>query len=147
MQQEKDFTTSILVNKTPPEVFSDINNVRDWWQGEIKGDTERLNQEFTYQMSDVHFSKQKIVESIPGKKIVWQVTGSNLSFVDKADEWTGTTIEFDIQPTGKKTKVTFTHHGLVPSVECYDACSGGWADVIGKSLFSYISTGKGVDVF
>jgi Activator of Hsp90 ATPase homolog 1-like protein len=147
VKQEKDFTTAILVDKSSTEVFNDINNVRGWWQGEIKGKTEKLNDEFTYQMSDVHFSKQKIVESIPGKKIVWQVTDSKLSFVDKTAEWSGTTIEFDIQPGEKKTKVTFTHHGLVPAVECYDACSGGWSDVIGKSLFSYISTGKGVDVF
>ena len=147
MKQEKDFTTSILVDKSPTEVFNAINNARGWWQGEIKGSTQKLNEEFSYQMADVHFSKQKIVESIPDKKIVWQVTDSNLSFVNKTDEWTGTTVEFDIQPEGKKTKVTFTHYGLTPSVECYDACSGGWADVIKKSLFSFISTGKGVDVF
>ncbi len=147
MKQEKDFSTSILVDKSPTEVFNAINNVTGWWQGEIKGNTEKINDEFTYQMSDIHFSKQKIVESIPYKKIAWQVTDSNLSFVNKTDEWTGTTIEFNIQPEGKKTKVTFTHHGLAPTVECYGACSGGWANVIEKSLFSYISTGKGVGVF
>ncbi|MEO6637294.1 MAG: SRPBCC domain-containing protein [Ginsengibacter sp.] len=147
MKQQKDFTTSIIVDKSPTEVFGAINNVRGWWQGEINGDTEKIDDEFTYQMGDVHFSKQKIVESIPDKKIVWQVNDSNLSFVTRADEWTGTTIEFDIEHEGKTTKITFTHHGLVPAVECYSACSGGWAGVIEKSLYSYISTGKGVDVF
>ncbi len=147
MKQEKDFTTSILVDQSPTEVFAAINNARGWWQGEIKGNTEKLNDEFTYQMGDVHFSKQKIVESIPGKKIAWQVTDSNLSFVSKTGEWTGTTIEFDIQREEKKTKITFTHHGLVPTIECYGGCSGGWAKVIEKSLYSFISTGKGVDVF
>lgn len=147
MKQEKDFTTSILVDNSPAKVFAAINNVRGWWQGEIKGSTEKLNDEFTYQMPGVHFSKQKIVESIPGKKILWQVTESNLSFVNKTDEWTGTTIEFDIQPEGEKTKIIFTHHGLVPTIECYGGCSGGWAKLMEKSLNSFISTGKGVDVF
>ncbi|MDQ6762654.1 MAG: SRPBCC domain-containing protein [Bacteroidota bacterium] len=145
--KNKNYQTSITVDAGPGEVFAAINNVRGWWKGEIKGSTDKLNDEFTYQMGDVHFSKQKIVEMIPNKKIVWQVTESNLSFVDKKEEWTGTTIEFDIQPEGKKTKITFTHHGLVPAVECYGACSGGWNGVIEKSLYSFISTGKGVDVF
>jgi hypothetical protein len=147
MGQEKDFITSILVDKSPAEVFDAIKNVRGWWQGEIKGDTEKLNDQFTYQMETFHFSKQKIVELIPNNKVVWQVTESDLSFVSKTDEWTGTTIEFDIEPQGNKTKLTFTHHGLVPSFECYGGCSGGWVKVIGKSLFSFINTGKGVDVF
>ncbi|HUR12285.1 MAG TPA: hypothetical protein VM012_12995, partial [Flavitalea sp.] len=97
MNQKKDFTTSILVDKSPREVFDAVNNVRGWWQGEIKGNTEKLHDEFTYQMKTFHFSKQKIVESIPGKKVVWQVTESNLSFISKTDEWTGTTIQFDLQ--------------------------------------------------
>ena len=125
MKKEKDFTTSIVVDKSPTEVFNAINNVRGWWQGEIKGNTEKLNDEFTYQMQDIHFSKQKIVELIPDKKVVWLVTESNLSFVDKTDEWTGTKIDLNIQPEGKKTKLTFTHHGLVPAFECYGGCSGG----------------------
>ncbi len=145
--KKENYQTTITVDASAEKVFAAINNVRGWWQGEIKGSAEKLNDEFTYQMGDVHFSKQKIVEMIPNKKIVWQVTESNLSFVDKKEEWTGTTIEFDIQPEGKKTKITFTHHGLVPAVECYGACSGGWAGVIEKSLYSFISTGKGVDVF
>ncbi len=145
--KKENYQTTISVDASPEEVFAAINNVRGWWQGEIKGSTEKLNDEFTYQMGDVHFSKQKIVELIPNKKIVWQVRESNLSFVDKKDEWTGTTIEFDIQPEGKKTKVIFTHNGLVPTIECYGGCSGGWAKLMEKSLYSFISTGKGVDVF
>ena len=147
MKQEKDFTTSILVDKSTVEVYNAINNAHGWWQGEIKGSTGTLNDEFTYQMNTVHFSKQKITELVPGKKIVWQVTASNLSFVNKTDEWTGTTIEFDIEPEGHKTKLTFTHLGLVPSFECYGGCSGGWTSLIQKSLLGFINTGKGVDVF
>lgn len=80
-------------------------------------------------------------------KVVWLVTESNLNFVDKKDEWTNTKVQFDISPEGSKTKLTFTHHGLVPNFACYEACSGAWESLIQKSLFSFITTGKGVDVF
>ena len=147
MKELKDFKTEIVLEQSPQEVFNAINNVRGWWQGEIKGSTGKLNDEFTYQMGDVHFSKQKITEMIPNEKVVWLVTESNLSFVDKKDEWTNTTVQFDISPVVNKTKLIFTHHGLVPAFECYGGCSGAWKLLIEKSLFSYITTGKGIDVF
>ena len=147
MNQTKDFTTYIVVDESPAAVFNAVNHVRGWWQGEIKGSTEKLGDEFTYQMGGVHFSKQKIVEMIPDEKVVWLVTESNVSFVAKKDEWTGTKIQFDIRSEGGKTKLTFTHHGLVPAFECYGGCSNAWEQLIQKSLASFITTGKGVDVF
>ncbi|MGC4102452.1 SRPBCC family protein [Ferruginibacter sp.] len=147
MEKKKSFTTSILVDQSAAEVFKAINNTRGWWQGEFTGNTDKLNEEFTYEVPGVHFSKQKVIELIPGKKVVWLVTESNLSFVAKKDEWTNTTLQFDISTEGKKTKVTFTHYGLVPTFECYGGCAGAWGDLIEQSLLSFITTGKGVKVF
>ena len=147
MSKEKDFTTSILVDKSPAEVYQAINHPRGWWQGEMLGNTDQLNEVFTYQMLHFHFSTQKVVELVPDKKVVWLVTQSNLSFVSKHDEWTGTQIIFDISSEGGKTNLHFTHQGLVPSLECYADCSGGWQSLMVKSLFNYITTGKGVKVF
>jgi hypothetical protein len=142
-----DFTTIILVNQTPEEVFAAINNVRDWWQGEIEGNTKKLNDEFTYRFGEAHFSKQKVVELIPGKKIIWLVTESKLNFVKNESEWTGTKISFDISEINNKTQVRFTHVGLVPQIECYGGCSNAWGQLIQQSLFSLITTGKGKDIF
>lgn len=147
MEQQKDYNTSIVVDKSAEEVFNDINQVSEWWQGEIKGDTMEVKDEFTYQMGDVHFSKQKVIESLPGKKVVWLVTDSEINFVTDKKEWVDTKIVFEISPEGDKTRLTFTHKGLVPAIECYGGCSGAWESLIEKSLFSYIQTGKGVAVF
>ena len=142
-----DFTTSIQVDQSPNEVFNAINNVAGWWQGEIIGNSTKLNEEFTYQMEEFHFSKQKVVEIIPDKKIVWLVTESKLNFIQDKSEWTGTTIVFEISKINNKTQIQFTHKGLVPKVECYKDCSNGWSALIQKSLFSFITTGKGKKVF
>lgn len=143
----KDFTTSITVGSTPAEVFNAINNVRGWWQGEITGNTDKLNEEFEYRMEDMHFSKQKVTELVPNEKVVWLVTDSNLSFAGRKEEWTGTKIVFEISEVGGKTQLRFTHHGLNSGFECYGACSGGWTGLIQKSLLSLINTGKGKKVF
>ena len=142
-----DFTTTILVDQSPKEAFTAINSVGAWWQGEIKGSSTKLNDEFTYRMEDFHFSKQKLVELIPNKKVVWLITESKLTFTKDKSEWTGTKIVFEISKKDKKTEVRFTHMGLVPKFECYGDCSNAWTQLVGKSLRSLITTGKGKKVF
>lgn len=145
----ENFTTTITVENPASEVFNAINNVRAWWQGEIEGDTNKLNDEFVYRMEEVHYSKQKIAEFIPNEKVVWLVTDSKLNplkFKDES-EWTGTKIIFEITEIDNKTQVRFTHVGLVPAFECYGDCSWAWGQLIEESLFSLITTGKGKNVF
>ncbi len=90
----KDFTTTIVVNQTPVEVFNAINNVSGWWSEEVEGDTEKLNAEFDYHYQDVHRSRFKIIESVPGKKVVWDVLENQFSFTKDKKEWTGDKIVF-----------------------------------------------------
>jgi hypothetical protein len=142
-----DFTSTFFVNQTPAQVFNAVNNVREWWQGEIEGSTDKSGDEFTYRMKGFHYSKQRIIESVPDKKIVWLITDSKLTFLKNQTEWTGTKICFDISEINNKTQLRFTHIGLVPDIECYDSCSNGWSKLIQESLFNFITTGKGKLVF
>jgi len=144
---KSNFTTTFFVNQTPQEVFRTINNVRGWWQGEIKGKTDNPDDEFVYRMKEIHYSQQKVIEFIPNKKVVWLVTDSKLNFIENKNEWTGTKIKFEIAEINNKTQVRFTHQGLVPEIECFDSCSNAWSMLIQDSLFSLITTGKGKNVF
>ena len=137
------FTTTLLVDQTPKEVFDAVNNVRGWWSGEIDGDTVKLGDEFTYRYKDVHRSKQKLIELIPEKKVVWLVLDAYLKFTDDKTEWNGTKVIFEISRKGSKTELRFTHQGLVPQFECFDACSSAWSFYVNSSLRSLITTGKG----
>ena len=138
-----DFTTTLLVDQTPQEVFDAINNVRGWWSEEVEGGTEKLNDEFLYHYKDVHISKMKIVELDPRKKIVWLVMDNHFSFTKDKSEWKGTKIIFDISEKDGKTQLRFTHQGLVPAYECYEVCEDAWSNYIKNSLRSLIVTGKG----
>lgn len=139
----KDFTTSFTVNQSAQKVFNAINNVRGWWSEEIEGDTYKLNDEFNYHYQDLHRCKIKIVESVPGKRIVWLVLDNYFSFTQDKKEWTGTKIIFDIIDKGDKVEVVFTHEGLVPEYECYNACVNGWTQYINNSLPDLVNTGNG----
>jgi hypothetical protein len=138
----QNFSTAFTVDQSPEEVFHAINNVGAWWSGEITGETDKLGAQFTYQVQDVHQSKQKITELIPGKKVVWHVLDANLSFAKDNGEWKGSDIIFEITKKGNKTEVRFTHAGLVPDLECYGNCSNAWGLLVNGNLRKLITTGK-----
>ena len=138
----KDFTLAFTVDQSPEQVFDAINHVRGWWSGEVEGDTTKLGAEFGYRVPGVHFSKQKITESVPGKKVVWHVTDAKLEFVKDKAEWKGTDIVFEIEKQGTKTGVRFTHQGLASAFECYQDCSNAWGLLVNGNLRRLIATGK-----
>jgi hypothetical protein len=133
------YTTSFTVDRAPEEVFAAINNVRGWWTGDIEGGTDKLGDEFTYRYEDLHYSKQKVTELVPGEKVVWQVVEAEIKFVTDRSEWKGTEVTFDIAGKGDKTEVRFTHVGLVPQIECFDSCSDAWGYYINGSLRNFIT--------
>ncbi len=137
------FSTTLLVDQSPLEVFHAVNNVRGWWSEGIEGSTTKLNDEFIFRVENVHYSKHKLIEVVEGKKVVWLTTDSHMTFIEDKDEWTGTRVIFDIMKEGDKTKLVFTHEGLVPEVACYNACSPAWTEYIQHSLRLLITTGKG----
>lgn len=139
----QDFTTTILVDQTPEQAFNAINNVRGWWSEEIEGRTDKLNEEFNYHYEDLHKCRIKIIELVPAKKVVWLVLDNYFSFTKDKSEWKDTKIIFEIAQKDNKTGIRFTHQGLVPEYECYEACRDGWTTYIQTSLRNLISTGKG----
>ena len=139
----QNFTTAFTVDNTPEEAFAAITNVRGWWSAEVVGETTRLGDRFSFEVPGVHRTTQTITELIPGKRVVWHVSDSWIGFVEDKAEWDDTDIVFDITDKGDKTEVRFTHVGLHPSVECFDACSGAWSAYMTGSLRNLITTGKG----
>jgi Activator of Hsp90 ATPase homolog 1-like protein len=140
---DKNYTTTFAVDQSPAEAFAAINNVRGWWSEEIEGPTDKAGGTFKYHFQDLHRCDVRVDELVPGKTVSWTFVDSYFSFTKNAAEWKGTRIVFDIARKGDKTEITFTHVGLVPKFECYNACSDGWRNYINGSLKDLITTGRG----
>jgi hypothetical protein len=138
-----DFTIAIRVSKSPMVAFEAIVNPRAWWGQTIEGNADVLGEEWSYRYKDIHFSKHRTTELVPGRKVVWHVVDGTLAFVADKTEWTGTDIVFEIMPKDGGAEVRFTHRGLVPNVECFDACSNAWSGLISNSLRNLIEAGSG----
>src|SRR5438552_2984859 len=105
---------------TPGEAFEKISRVPEWWAADFKGRAQKPGDTFTVRFGEtvVDF---KIVEAVPGKRVVWQVTDCyiNLHRLKDKTEWTGTSIVWEVAPSDGATTVSMTHRGLAPEVECY----------------------------
>lgn len=76
----QDFTLTIPVSASPAEAFRAINNVTEWWTENLHGNTHNEGDDFTVQFGDVHYSKHRLTEVVPDKKVVWLTTEGRLNF-------------------------------------------------------------------
>ena len=137
-----DLTKSFTVDAPPERVYDAINDVRAWWGG-LVGRNDVVGGEWVYFVPDIHFSKFRTTDLVPGKRIAWLVTDSELSFLKDKQEWTGTTVEFDLAEVHGGTEVRFTHRGLTPQVECFEVCDLAWSEYIVGSLQNHITNNAG----
>jgi len=134
------YSVSIELAKSPNDVFSHLINLKKWWPEDFEGEDIKLNSEFVFTMGDSHYSKNKVVEFVPGKKLVWLATEG----IRKTDnfEWTGTKMIFELTPKGNHTQLKFTYDGVVlenESDRLVQIC-----DMTVKEMFyNFIVNGKG----
>jgi Activator of Hsp90 ATPase homolog 1-like protein len=139
----QDYSASITANITAQEAAARISRVTDWWTASFTGASSKVGDTFTLCWGDT-FVDFAVLELVPSKKIVWRVTDCNLHFIEDKNEWKDTQVVFDISSDGSSTAVTMTHAGLVPGVECYNACKKGWDFYILESLQKLLRENKGI---
>jgi hypothetical protein len=144
---EQSFTTILSVEATPDEAFAAINDVRGWWSQDLDGSTDTVGAEFAYrgnhEGANVHRARIRVTELVPGRRVVWHVVDNWMSFIEDQAEWKDTRIVFEISPTADGSEIRFSHLGLVPAYECYDACFNAWTFFVQDSLCALITTGHG----
>lgn len=143
--EKKNYHTTIVVNASQEEALKKISQVI-WWKKDFRGTAEKLNDKFSVPFGELNgeqsFVDFVVSELVPNKRIAWKVTDSNLPWFNDKKEWNGTEVVFDLFPDQGKTRIAFTHVGLVPGVECYEACESGWNGHITKDLLNFINEVK-----
>ncbi|MBF6276742.1 MULTISPECIES: SRPBCC domain-containing protein [Nocardia] len=140
---EQNFTTTFAVDRTPETAFGAVLDVRGWWSKALTGRSEKPGDVFTYEVPGVHRATIEVTEVVPHDRVVWRVLDARLTLVDDQTEWNDTEIRFEITRRADTTELRFTHVGLTPAFECFDACRKGWSFYIDRSLHDLITTGTG----
>jgi hypothetical protein len=141
--KKQDYTATITANTTAETAFKSINGISDWWTIVFEGHSEKLNDVFTVRFGETFITIQ-LVEFIPNKKIGWKVIDCYKHWLKDKKEWLGTTMSWEISTEKNATKISFTHTGLVPGIECYNGCEKAWNFYVKESLFKLLTEGKGV---
>jgi hypothetical protein len=139
-----DFHKTITVNASPEEVIEKISQVNLGWAKDFTGGAAKLNDKFNVRFGET-FVDFQIVELKPSQKVVWKVSDCNLHWINNKKEWNNTQVVFEILSTQDgRTKIDFTHVGLVPGFECFDNCKVGWTEYVTQSLPKFIEKGIGL---
>jgi hypothetical protein len=142
--EKQSFNCSFTAKISADDAIKKISDVSNWWGVQFSGKAEKQGDMFVIKMGDDAFFNCTVSELIPSKKVVWSVGDCHMPWYSDKKEWSNTKMIYEITEVDGESKVSFTHLGLTPEVECYKDCEPGWTHWIKTSLFSYLTTGKGV---
>jgi hypothetical protein len=144
--KQQDYKCSFTAAISAEEAMEHISDVQAWWAKHFEGNSSLLHDVFTVRFGGAAgtFVTFEITELIPGKKVVWYVTDCYLHWIADKHEWTGTSISWELGPAAEGTRITMTHHGLVPDAECFEDCRRGWDHHIKDSLVKYLTEQVGL---
>lgn len=143
MTADKNYRCEFTANVTAKEAFKGISRVSEWWAKNFEGSAQNLNDVFTVRFGET-FVTFKLTEVIPDAKVVWTITDCYLHWLKDKTEWTNTKVVWEISEKNKSTEINFTHVGLVPEIECYEACIKGWDEYVKGSLPKLLTENKGL---
>src|SRR5260370_6586615 len=101
------FTTTFRVHQPQETVFGAINNVRGWCS-DIEGHADKIGDNFTHRVLDLHRCDIAVKDLVPGEKVAWTVVDNYFNFTKDKTEWKDTDIVFEIARIGDKSEVKLT---------------------------------------
>lgn len=142
-----DYSISETVKSSPEEAYKAITErINDWWSNHFEGTAVKSGQIFKvgFDANMSTFKKMRIGATEVGRMVEWECIDSylNLDSLNNKSEWIGTKMTWTIEPSDSGTKITITHEGLTPELECYEVCDAGWRQFFG-SLVNLLNTGTG----
>lgn len=147
--RDQDYQTSFNTKASAQEVFEKITDVSGWWSNHFDGESKVQGDVFTVRFGpngEKDMFKLQVTEATPGKRIVWKVIDSKQDWVTNSSEWTGTEIMWNISPEKEGARIIMAHKGLVPQLECFKTCVGGWNYLTSESLSQLLQENVGKPV-
>ena len=140
----RSYSTEILISAKPESVYNAITKDIDKWWTELSNQALQVGDQLIVRFEKTTSWVMTVSEAFPNRSLVWKVAEANhdLEGITEKDEWKATTIKWEIVENETGSKVTLTHEGLVPALECYEICEAGWGYFLG-SLKDYLETRKG----
>ena len=140
----RSYSTEFPISAKPESVYNAITKDIDKWWTELSNQALLVGEQLIVRFEKTTRWVMTVSEAFPNRSLVWKVADGNhdLEDITTKDEWKGTSIKWKIVENETGSKVTFTHEGLVPALQCYKICETGWGYFLG-SLKNYIEAGKG----
>ena len=132
-----DFRSTKIFAAAPDAVFSaltDVEALTGWWTPAAGG--ANAGETLRFLMGDTE-AVMRVDEADRPSRVCWSVL-----VCEVAPDWVGTSITFDLEQVGAGTELRFQHHGLNPSLECFELCNAGWTRHL-ASLVDYVDHGAG----
>ena len=109
--------------------------LKAWWTPMVEAKAE-TGSVAKFRFGDgAHGPDMEIIQLEAGRKAVWKCTAG-------IDDWIGTEITFDIQPSDSGSILRFSHAGWEEASDFYAHCNCKWGFFLGVSLKNYVETGK-----
>ncbi len=140
------YTRDIIVSSSPKDAYKALTSEFDkWWTLDSDsvsavGDTITFKFDTTYWVMCVNTLSSNYIEleCVEAHHIHDGLPSSILK------EWEGTKLKWEIREQNGNTKITLTHEGLKPSLDCFEICKEGWDYFFVTSLKKYLDEGKGL---
>ncbi|MGX5819337.1 SRPBCC family protein [Chitinophaga lutea] len=142
--KHRDYVSNMLVDAPPAAVYQKITRgIADWWSRDFRGQSAVVGDVFTVRFNR-HHKTFRITAAVPGQLVEWTCEDAliDMPSLRNQREWINTKVSWNLEPAGDGTRLRFTHHGLSPSLECWEVCEPGWNEFLG-SLHRLATAGKG----
>ncbi len=134
-----DYTATIETTaSTVKAVQAIVDEMHIWWSQRV----DKTDQQATIQFGNSHVTFA-FDRPASGDQFSWTCTDAHMIIEDVGDygEWRGTKLLWGVTPAATGCRVSLTHQGLSPALECHRVCVAGWGRYFEGSLKAHLDGG------
>lgn len=136
-----DYMREIEVSNTPEAVYLALTEEFYKWWTAASHPFKAVGDSATFKFDTTYWT-MRATKLEPGKCVELECIDAHHRHEGLPEsireEWKGTTLKWNIFRRGDKTRISFVHNGLVPSLNCYEICETGWNYYFVNCLKEYL---------